>query len=172
MTEHDETAYLLNSKANAQRLQESLAQAGRGEHEGARGVADSLAEEFFDEKVAPGMVAKGIDADRLAKVRAQFLIDVVKARAELRAYSRAPRRLRSGVTTDAAEIEAMLQTARESADDEVLAERYFNEHVLPGLTADGLPSDVLAQMRENYIVDALASPLAREQLREMYREGS
>jgi len=49
---------------------------------------DDLAETFFDSKIAPGLVEKGIEPERLATVRQQFIIDVVKARDELRTYYR------------------------------------------------------------------------------------
>jgi hypothetical protein len=49
---------------------------------------DDLAEKFFDEKVAPGLRARGIEEERLQTVRAQFIKDVVLARVELAGYGR------------------------------------------------------------------------------------
>lgn len=50
--------------------------------------------------------------------------------------------------------------------DELLARRYFDQWILPGL--DGLPEDGITHLRERYVLDALADPEAVRQLREVY----
>ena len=49
--------------------------------------------------------------------------------------------------------------------DQELAERYFEERILPVL--EGLPEDGVRHLRERYVADALANPEAVRQLREI-----
>lgn len=50
-------------------------------------MTDDLADKFFDEKIAPGLQAKGITDERLAAAKARFITDVIAARQELAGYS-------------------------------------------------------------------------------------
>lgn len=54
--------------------------------------------------------------------------------------------------------------------DEELAARYFDEELAGGLRNEGMPDDGIAHLRERYIKDAIANPIAVQQLREMYPE--
>lgn len=83
----------------------------------ARMAEDALAEDFFDEKIAPGLRTRGIEEERLATVRAQFIADVISARAELAGYSQRIRWIeglyvtKSGKLLTEADIEALSDEA-------------------------------------------------------------
>lgn len=62
---------------------------------------DQLAEEFFDSKIQPDLMAAGLTADAIARQRGVFCLMVVSARAEMQGYSRGPYVTKTGkVLTD------------------------------------------------------------------------
>lgn len=56
------------------------------------------------------------------------------------------------------------------ATDAELAARYWDEHIGPGLAADGVPEDGLAHLREVYIRDVVGLEAAMRPLRLLYEK--
>lgn len=52
---------------------------------------------------------------------------------------------------------------------QVLAERYFDNEIAPGLRASGTPEYPIEKLRERYVRDVHNNQIAIEELKEYYR---
>jgi|SRR5882672_1167131 len=109
----DETEYLLNTEANAARLAESLEQVGEAEEPP---EADGLAQTFFDTKIVPVLKKDGLPDPAIEGIRADFVVEVVRAREALRGYSHGPYRTWTGKVLTEEELQGYVEEAEQGSD--------------------------------------------------------
>lgn len=112
MTEDDEQSYPDAPARVHERVADVLRTRGKYAEQ-AHVVADQLAEDFFDEKIAPYLLGKGVTPERLARERGEFCLMVVKARAEMQGFSRGPYVTKSGKVLTDDDVEKLADEAEE-----------------------------------------------------------